>query len=220
MRPIALLLAGLALSACATGPTVERARMPLELVRAEGQAPRMGEVHVFAGGYDEDAPFAFSIYFDPEGDTLGKPDSVGWTVKVGDYCKDRQSWVQSVVVGPEGQVWKGFRVEVPAGPDRHQDWSSGSSAAEGEGAVATPGLLQAVTAGGRFTIALEDDEGHRWHAQQIDTLSPDERQRLFADNLAAFRATDPAAVPVRSGLLRVVSPDYPALPSPPRRCPA
>ncbi len=54
MRPIALLLAGLALSACATGPTVERARMPLELVRAEGQAPRMGEVHVFAGGYDED----------------------------------------------------------------------------------------------------------------------------------------------------------------------
>jgi len=109
---------------------------------------------------------------------------------------------------------------VPAGPDRHQDWSSGSSAAEGPDAVATPGLLEAVTAGGRFTIALEDDEGHRWHAQEIDTLSPADRERRFADNLETFRQMDPVAVPVRSGLLRLYTPDYPALPSPPRRCPA
>lgn len=194
--------------------------MPLELVRAEGQAPRLGDVSVFAGGYEDDSPFAFSIYFEPEGQTLGKPHSVSWTVKLGDYCKDRPSWVQSVILGPDGQVWKGFRTMVPAGPDRHQDWSSGSSAAEGPDAVATPGLLAAVTAGGRFTIALEDDEGHRWHAQQIDTLSPARRERGFADNLEAFRRTDPATVPVRSGMLTVMSPDYPPLPSPPRRCPA
>jgi hypothetical protein len=220
MRSLALLLAGLTLSACAGGPTVETAHMPLELVRAEGEAPRLGDVSVFAGGNEEDSPYAFSIYFEPEGDRLGKPRSVGWTVKLGDYCKDRPSWVQSVIIGPQGQVWKGFRVAVPAGPDRHQDWSSGHSDATGPGAAPTPGLVEAVTAGGRFTIALEDDEGQRWHAQQIDTLTPAQRQDRFEDNLEAFRRTDPATVPVRSGLLMAVALETPPLPSPPRSCPA
>lgn len=219
MRAIALLLAGLSLAACATGPSVETATMPLDIVRAEGEAPRLGDVDVFAGGYEDDDPYAFSIYFDPDGDQLGSPTSVGWTVKLGNYCKDRPSWVQSVIIGAEGQVWRGFRVDVPPGPDRHQDWSSGSSRAEGPAAVATPGLLEAVTAGGRFTIALQDDEGRRWHAQQIDTLSPAERRRLFSRNLETFRALDPAKVPARSNMLMVASLATPALPSPPRRCP-
>lgn len=220
MRVVLLLLAGLTLSACATtAPTVETATLPLEIVRAEGQAPRMGDVSIFAGSYEEGSPYSFAIYFDPDGDALGSPTSVGWTVRLGDYCKDRPSWVQSVILGQNGEVWRGFRVGVPAGPDRHQDWSSGSSQAEGPDAFATPGLLEAVTAGGRFTVALEDDEGRRWHAQQIDTLSPAERQRLYSQNLEAFRAIDPAQVPVRSNMLVVASLDRPALPSPTRRCP-
>jgi len=76
MRSIVLLLAGLTLSACATGSSVETAHMPLELVRAEGEAPRLGDVTVFAGGYEDDSPFAFSIYFEPDGERLGKPRSV------------------------------------------------------------------------------------------------------------------------------------------------
>lgn len=220
MRILALLMSGLSLAACATsGPPIETAKMPLEIIRAEGQAPRLGDVRILAGGERAVSPYAFSIHFAPAGDLLGSPTSVGWTVRLGDYCKDRPSWVQSVILGQDGQVWRGYRVQVPAGPDRHQDWSSGSSQANGPGAFATPGLLEAVTAGGHFTIALGDDEGRHWHAQKIDSLSSAERQRLFSDNLEAFRATDPAEVPVRSDMLMTRSLERPPLPSPPRRCP-
>jgi len=156
-------------------------------MRTEGQPP--GEVSLFAGSYDEASLFSLAIGFKPEGKDLGPPRWMGWTVKFGDYCRDRPSWVQSVVNGPSGQVWRGYRVSVPAGRIRAQDWSSGADAASGPGAVPTPGLLDAVAAGGRFTFALEDDEGQRWNEVVVDTLDPAEREKLF-------RAAPPPPAPV------------------------
>lgn len=219
MRAPVCLLALLSVSACAAAPKVYETQMPLEVRRAEGQASRLGDVTLRAGGYSEGDPFSFALWFDSDGERLGRPRSVGWTVKFGDYCSDRPSWVQSVLKGPDGQVWRGWRVFVPAGPDRGQDWSTGSSGAEGPGAVPTPGLLEAVAKGGRFTVALEDNEGRYWHEAVIDLHSPARWGRMFAANREAARAADPD-MPVKGAtpLIAVYQPPF-RPPYPPRPCP-
>lgn len=217
-RTAPFLITACVLSACATAPEMQTVRMPLEILRAEGEAPRMGEVYLMAGDYKEGSPFSFNVWYRPQGGTLGIPASVSWTVKFLDYCRDRPSWVQSVVIGPSGQVWRGFRVSVPAGPVRSQDWSSGSSRATGPNAFATPGLLEAIISGGRFTLALEDDTGQRWRPVVIDTLDPEARERLFAANMEALAAA-PADTPVAGErLLRVVEASAPAKPTSVQTC--
>lgn len=224
MRVPVLLLALLTVSACASpgstgrGPPVVKGVMPLEILRAEGQPPRMGEAQLQAGGYRKGEPFMFNIYFDTDSDTLGPPRSVSWQMTFGDYCRDRPSSLQSILTGPSGQIWRVQRVPVPAGPDRAQDWSSGGFG-NGYGGPDTQALLDAAAAGGRFTLALEDDEGQRHNVAVIDTLTPERRRRLFAENVAAFRATDPATVPLASDMLLMVEPEPVILPSPPRPCP-
>lgn len=219
MRTLLLPFALLALSACAGGPSVHQATMPLEIFRDAGNPPRMGEAVLRAGNAGEGSLFSLSVFFDSDGAELGAPLSVGWTVKLGNYCQDRDSWVQSVMIGPTGQVWRGFRTSVPAGPDRSQDWSTGSTGARGPGAVATPGLLDAMAAGGRFVLALEDDTGQRWNEAAIDTLTRARREQLFAANRVAYAAVDPATVPVKSAMLMVVQQAPFSPPSPPRPCP-
>jgi hypothetical protein len=218
------------LALCATTPAVlaqtaapeadvHALRLPLNILRAEGQPPRMGEVYLQAGSESQASPFVFYVFYDADKAELGDPQSIGWTVRFNDYCRDRPGWVQSVVTGPSGQVWRGFRVSVPAGPDRMQNWSSGSSQASGPGAVATPGLLEAVRGGGRFTIALEDDEGRRWNPEVIDTLDPSGREQLYKANLEAVAAA-PATLPVAGERLLEVRTQAPrTLPSPPNPCP-
>lgn len=219
MRYLFPLLGALALTACAPTPDIHTATMPLEILRAEGQAPRMGEVKLSAGSYGADAPFSLDVWFNHDEDGLGPPRQVGWTVKFGDYCRDRPSWVQSVLIGPSGTVWPGFRVHVPAGPDRTQNWSSGSTGARGPGAQATPGLLEAMAAGGVYRLALQDDEGRLWNEVTIDTLTPVQWRRLFAVNQAAVAKADPA-MPPRSETMLVLRPTPRAdIPTPPRRCP-
>lgn len=191
-------------------PLVE-ARMPLRLLREDGQNPRMGPPELMAGDYGEDAPFSISFGFYSDGLALGPPKGVGMTVRFGDYCRDRPSWVQSVLIAPSGRSWRGHRVPVPAGPDRNQDWSSGY--------VDTPEVREAVAAGGRFTLALQDDEGRLWRQVRIDTLTPARRAQLYADNLVAFRAAEAATTPVASDMLVVVREPAVPLPSPPRPCP-
>lgn len=215
MRALALLLAGLTLSACAGGPSVETARMPLEILRTEGQAPRMGEVVLNAGGYQDGDAFYFSVYFDSDGTTLGPPRAVMWQIKLTPYCRNRPGRVDTVLTGPEGQVWSGRSVDVPAGPDRPQDWTTGYFTRE-----TAPDLLAAMAKGGRFLVAVRDDEGRFWNTAVFDSLTPARRARLFAANVAAFHATDPTAVPVKDDLIAVASPAPSVLPSPPRACPA
>lgn len=225
MRTLALLTAALTLSACATtpapvsAPPVERAHMPLEILRAKGEAPRMGEAYLMAGSYREDSLFSLRVGFDSDGEQLGQPDYVGWTVRFGNYCKDRPSWVQSVLIGSSGQVWRGFRVAVPPGPDRMQDWSSGATGAVGPDAGTTAGLLEVIAGGGRFTLALEDDDGERWRPTVIDTLTPAERERLFEANRRAVLAADPDMPVAEERLLVVVEAPPVTLPNPPRPCP-
>jgi hypothetical protein len=220
MRALATLFAALALSACASvtlgRPAVVKGSVPLEILRDPGQPPRMGQARVEVGGYQPGDPFMFDIYFDSDGTTLGKPKSVSWQMKFGDYCRDRPSYLQSILIGPSGQVWRVRRVFVPAGPDRGQDWSSGGFS-EDDGPEAQA-LLDAAAAGGRFILALEDDAGVRWNTAVIDTLTPKERQRQFAANLAEFAKVGPDAAPVASDLLTVVHREV-QLPSTVRPCP-
>ena len=216
MRALALLVTGLTLTACAGGPSVETARMPLEILRTEGQAPRMGEVVLEAGGYEDGDPFYVTISFDSDGTTLGAPKTVAWQMPLTPYCRDQPGRVDTVLIGPGGQVWAGRGVDLPAGPDRPQDWSTGYFTG-----VTAPDLLEAVAAGGRFTVAIRDADGQVSNAQVFDSLTPARRERLFAANLAELRATDPATVPVKGEqMLRVAEPEPFAFPSPRRSCPA
>jgi hypothetical protein len=209
----------LALSACAPASHAIRGTMPLTILRDEGQPPRMGEVRLEIGGYEDSDAFAMGIAFDSDGTVLGKPRSVSWQMKFAGYCQDKPSWVRSVLIGPSGQVWSVHRVFIPAGPDRQQDWSSGGFG-NGYGGPDTQALLDAVAAGGRFTLGLQDDEGALWNKAVIDTLTPRERERLFAANRATVAAADPVTTPVASEPMLVVaqSPRVP-LPNPPRSCP-
>lgn len=207
MRALIALLA-VAVAACVTPPEIVGQVMPSETVRLEPT----GELALRAGNGAEDAGgFTFSIGYPNDAANLPRPDSVTWSIGFGTYCRDRPSWLQSVVIGPEGQVWRGYRVFVPPGPDRAQYWSSGGSGADAYGGPATPGLLEAATRGGKFILALEDDEGQRWNAVAIETLTPAERNRLFAEQ--------PPAAPRESEMLLVV--EAPAPPARPgsRPCP-
>lgn len=220
MRILQMLFAALSLSACASvdSSDVVRATMPLKILRDEGQPPRLGEVRVEVGGTSDGDRFNLSIYFDSDGNTLGTPRSVGWQMKFTGYCRDTAGWLQSVLIGPSGQKWSVRRVFVPAGPDRQQDWSSGGFQAGG--GPEAQALLDAAAAGGRFTLALQDDEGRLWNETVIDTLSPRQRQRLFAANRAAVAAADPVTTPVAGEtMLLVVRREQVNLPWPPRTCP-
>lgn len=206
-----ILAAVLIASACSASPTVTPGEPGFETVRIE----RAGDVSLMAGSIEEDAAHSFNVWYANAGATLGEPTGVGWTVRFGSYCRNRFSFVQSVLIGPQGQVWRGYGVLVPPGPDRAQDWSSGADGAERYGGPATPGILEALAQGGRFTLALEDDEGVRWNAVTIDTLDSLEREHLYAVFVGAN--PDPAA-DASDGLL--VAETLPPRPlSLPRPCP-
>jgi hypothetical protein len=148
----------------------------METVRLEPT----GELSLRAGDYVDVSGFAFDIGFENNAADLSAPNSVTWSIGFRNYCRNRDSWVQSVVVGPSGQVWRGYRVFVPAGPEHPQHWSSGGNGSEVYGGPATPGLLEAAAQGGRFILAIEDDEGQRWNSIAIETLTRTARNEIFA----------------------------------------
>ena len=208
---VLILAAALILSGCSASAVAGAGQTGAEVVRID----RSGDVSLMAGSIEEGASYSFNVWYENAGAQLGEPTGVGWSIRFGDYCRDRFSFVQSVLLGPQGQVWRGYRVPVPAGPVRAQDWSSGSDGAEAYGGPPTPGLLEAMTEGGRFTLALEDDEGQRWNAVEIDTLSSTERERLYQTFIAAN--PDPAADASDGMLVVEVLPPGPS--GPPRACP-
>jgi len=219
MRPLIPLFAALTVCACAPATGVVRGTMPLKVVGDEGQPPRMGEARLEIGGYADEDAFQLSIAFDNDETTLGKPKAVSWQMKFGSYCRDQPSLIRSVLIGPSGQIWSVHRVFVPAGPDRLQDWSSGAFGVSDSGPE-TQALLDAVAVGGRFTLALQDDDGQLWNRAVIDTLTPRQRERLFAANRATLKAADLVTAPLARDTPLVVVQNAPVrLPSPPRACP-
>ncbi len=206
MRPLLFAIIALVLSSCATVPGSSGQQMRTETVRLEPT----GELSLKAGGYVDSEGFDFAIGFENDAADLSTPNSVTWSIGFQNYCRNRDSWVQSVIEGPSGQVWRGYRVFVPAGPDHRQYWSSGGHGADAYGGPATPGLLEAATQGGRFILAIEDDEGQRWNAVAIDTLTPAKRNQLFA--------AQPASAPRETRMLVVASPP-PVSASRPQVCP-
>lgn len=211
MRPFFLAVIAGMLAGCGSIPAAGDRAARLETVRLEGP----DELALRVGHYRDNSPVQFAIFFGDAGEDLGAPTGVGWTVRFENYCRDRVSWVQSVLTGPSGQVWRGYRAVVPAGPDRVQDWSSGGDGMEQYGGPPTIGLMEAVAAGGRFSLALEDDEGRRWHAVDMDTLTPPERQRLFAAYVAE---QGPPSKP-RASLIEVEAARGRPPATGPRRCP-
>ena len=193
MRLIFYALGAACLSSCATSPATDGPTR-YETARLERQH---GELGLRAGGaYADERGFIFVVGYSNSDSELGPASDVSWTVKLLDYCRDRPSWVESVVIGPAGQKWRGYRVAVPAGPTRRQDWSSGSDGAARYGGPSTPGLLEAVEQGGRFTLALEDDAGVRHNAVVIDTLTPPQREALFQAMPAETRQARPDPTPL------------------------
>jgi len=212
MRAVVLMVAALALSLLAgTGagaaPQAVDVRMSLEGLRTEGK------VALEAGDTAENAPFFVFFDFASDGEALGQPVGVGLQLRFGAYCRDRDSWVEAVLIDPSGQRWPAHRVSVPPGPDRLQDWSSGY--------LKDPALIEAVEAGGPFTLALQDDAGQLWNAVVIDTPSPANRQPLFLASRPPPADTAPDTAPdADGGMIEVVEQPPVALPTPPRPCPA
>ena len=206
MRSLPLAVAALVLASCSTLPVATEAQMRVETVRLEPT----GDLSLRAGDYVDVSGFSFDIGFEENATNLSAPDSVTWSIGFRNYCRNRDSWVQSIVTGPSGQVWRGYRVFVPAGPNHPQYWSSGGSGSEAYGGPSTPGLLEAAAEGGRFVLAIEDDEGLQWNAVAIETLTPSARNQLFA--------AQPVSQPRQSEMLEVRSAP-PALPQPLQSCP-
>lgn len=203
MRPLLFAITALVLSSCSTLPGPAEEQMRKETVRLEPT----GDLSLRAGDYVDVSGFSFYIGFENDAADLSTPKSVTWSIGFRNYCRSRDSWVQSVVLGPSGQLWRGYRVFVPAGPDHPQHWSSGGSGSDAYGGPATPGILEAAAQGGRFILAIEDDEGQRWNAVAIDTLMPTARNQLFAAQSASEpRKTEmvevASAPPVASRSLR------------------
>ena len=194
MRPLLFAATALVLSSCSTLQSPLPDQMRTETVRL---APT-GDLSLIAEDRSDTSGFQFEIGFEEDATDLSTPNSLTWSIDFHNYCRSRDSWVQSVVTGPSGQVWRGYRVFVPAGPDRRQYWSSGGSGSEAYGGPATPGLLEAAAQGGRFELAIEDDEGQRWNAVAIETLTPRVRNQIFA--------AQPAPEPRRAQMLVAASP--------------
>lgn len=209
LLPVAIALLS---SGCAMHADERGAITPVEVVRVE----RHGEISLAAGQNAETAGFSFDIWYGRDPSATSVPTSVSWSINFNDYCRDRPTWVQSLVIGPSGQVWRGYRVSVPAGPDRTQYWSGGGSGAERHGGPATPGLLEAVAEGGRFTVVLENSEGERLNPVVVDTLAPGGRARLF-DTFFAANGSAPSAP--SDGMLMVVTAPPPAIRPGSRPCP-
>lgn len=218
MRSLLSILAALVVCGCATDPQALKATLPLQIWRAEGEAPHMRPARLEVGSTANGAPFFLTIRFDSDDTQLGPVESVSWQMSIDGYCRDKGTVVRSVLIGPSGQVWRVNPVFVPAGPDRSKNWSSGGFG-DGYGGPDTAALFEAMTAGGLFTLAIEDDEGGRWLPAVIDTLTPAARNRLFALNRARFEATKPETVPVAGETpLIMVQRQAVALPQPPRAC--
>lgn len=219
MRLLFSLLVLLAVSGCASRSPAVVATMPMEIWRAEGEAPRMRPPRLEAGSTRQGAPFHLMVIFDGQQASLGKAEFIGWQMSLDGYCRDEFSVVRSVLIGSSGRIWRVNSVFVRAGPDRQQNWSSGGFDRGDEGAD-VQALFDAMDAGGRFTLAIEDDKGRLWMPQVVDTLTPTQRARLLATNHAAFEATDPQTVPVagETPMIMVTREPY-RLPSPPRPCP-
>ncbi|WP_332678543.1 hypothetical protein [Brevundimonas sp.] len=219
MRAVYPLLFAMVLGACAPGPQAIRATMPLAISRTEGETLRMGSARLVAGGDEAGSPYELNIWFDSDDTTLGQPRSVTWEASLDGYCRDKPTMVRAALIGPSGQVWRSAPVFAPAGPDRDQNWSSGRLSRE-TGGPGVQDLLDAAAAGGRFTVAIEDDEGQLWTPTLFDTLTPPERLRLFAANRAAFETTNPHTVEVEREIPVVVANPRPFTPPwPPRACP-
>lgn len=211
MRLLLLAVSAFVLSSCATPSDTAVEPVRTETVRLEPK----GDLSLMAGSYADATGFAFNIWFENDAADLSTPKSVTWTAIFNNYCRNRDSWIQSVILGPDGQVWRGYRTFVPAGPVHRQNWSSGGSGADEFGGPATPGLMEAIARGGVFTLAAEDDTGKRWNAVAIDTLTPEGRNRLFA--------AQPASAPRQTEMLAVVDGRPPAAAAAaapvPRTCP-
>lgn len=219
MRVLYPLFLALLLCGCATGPQAVRVTMPLGILRTEGEAPRMRPARLEAAGNQAGAHFYFTVLFDGDDKTLGKASAVSWRASLEGYCRDKPTLVRSMLIGPSGQVWRAGQVFVPAGPDRSEGWSRGDFSYD-NGVPGASEVLEAVSAGGRFTLAIQDEDGQLWNPSIIDSLTPAQRLRLFSANRAVFEATYSESVHVGGETPVVVANDQPfRAPLPPRPCP-
>lgn len=149
----------------------------------------LGPPYVSAG--DREGPVWLNVTLSRSDEEIGEPYRASWHVSLGDWCPAEETVVSPVLTAPSGQSWSGHGRLAPAGgfhPDERTRLFGGSD---------DPDLMAALDAGGRFTLALEDEKGRRWNEVAIVFPDADARRRMNADNLALLRATDPASIPPR-----------------------
>lgn len=200
------LLALLAAStASAQEPATElEATIPPAIQRLDAARIALGPPYVSAG--DRDGPVWLNVTLSRSDDEIGEPYRASWHVSLGDWCPAGETVVSPVLTGPSGQTWSGHGRLVPAGgfhPEEPRRLFGGSDDAD---------LMAALDAGGRFTLALEDERGRRWDEVVIVLPDADARRRMNAANLALLRATDPASIPPRRREDRM---DLVVVPAPP-----
>lgn len=227
MRAFILGLVALGLTSCTSVPDQQaasavpyRMTMPLHILRAEGEAPRLSDVELTSDAGDGDRPVWLRILFNTSGDELQAPRLVQWSITITDFCRDEPSVLSSYLVGPDGQEWRGSSIFVPAGPDHPRFWSAGTSSSEGRYLPANVGLNEAAALGGIFTLQMRDSSGAIVDEWKLDTLTPQERDQAFAANLAKLRAPDSSTLPVTAPQLLVMGEQERFTPTyPPRPCP-
>lgn len=155
----------------------------------EGGGISLGPPVVVAGKF-EDAAWLQVNLTNLDGE-VGAPNHVSWHMSVTDWCAARDSSVSTVLTDPSGRQWRDGELRVPAGGvhpgEAHRVF----------GRSEDPDLLALLDTGGRFTLALEDDQGQRINEVAIQIPGPAARRRMHRDNRALLRATDPASVPPR-----------------------
>jgi len=173
----------------------------------------LGEVTFVTG--EELGPRYFLIRYGPSEDRLSTPEWVAWSLALGDYCNNDPAVVWAILVGPGEQYWSSPGIAVEPGPVR----SRTPPTVLGFGGEDSEGLLEAVAAGGPFTMLLIDDDGRQFNHTVVETLTPEAREAQYAEAREALYATNVSELPLR----RVDRIEYSAarLPPPvdPQPCP-
>jgi len=163
----------------------------LPAMRGDDGQVHMGLPALQVGDRMADAAAVRVFFNQAEGRLVGVR-SASWVADWSTVRPDAAVDASMVLTAPDGQRWTARTRKVPAGGLPAE--CTMRITIPSSGFDDTGDLQRALEAGGRFTLAIEDGTGRRWNETVLDTLSPDERARLFAGELTTFQALDPATV--------------------------
>lgn len=181
----ALLLAGSAVAqtppASEPGPSMPMSVWLTGYDASGREIMKLGAPRLMTGRYDSPLMIEMEL-----GSDLNALFGAVLKVKAGSGPPPPDSWTHFVITAPSGQTWRRARTAprdaggmLGSGFPLHDD-------------PALPGLADALLAGGKFTVALEDTTGRLWDEMVLDTALRPERERLWNETQAEFAASKPS----------------------------